>query len=140
MSNFKEELFLKIFDDERKFYQNQVSESKREQIAQEVIKIRKVLDHEELELDDLREGPASTCTLSEAVEKLAFELKNDRNLYASYKSALKDSMSSCMSELAKENTTPELFEIFGNIANDFLNKFIRDVEHNKSKNETLETL
>ena len=139
MNNFKEELFLKIYDDEKN-RKHSLNSDQRNKIIEEVISTKIALDNEQLELEDLREGPHSTCTLSDAVEKLAFELKNDHNLYNSYRGALENEMILYMSDLAKENTTSELNEIFGDIAKGFLNKFISDIERNKKKNNSLETL
>ena len=136
MNNFKEELFLKIYNDTLK-EKDSLDESQRTRILEEVIRIKTNLDNEECSLEDFRfpEEDSKFVTLSDAVERLAHELEIDGFLYESYRTVLINCMVVHMSELIQADGPGQLMEVFHDISDDFLKTFIKDVKHNKVNNE-----
>lgn len=129
--NFKEQLYLKILDNEQ-LHTNSV----RQRILEEVLVTKKSLDNEQLELDDwIYTEKDDNITLSQAVEKLAHDLDNYPHLRQSYREALMHEMVMLMSEFAEANTEEQLHDLFRSVANSFIHRFIKDVNFNKKQNE-----
>lgn len=121
---FKRELFLKLFDKHYEDFQA------LEKIKNEVNKVSAELHGEDIPLEDIREGPFSGITLSDAVERLAFDLKTSPRLYESYLKVL-------IEEIEKESKGYTIFRNAHIIGNNFLQRFIKDVETNKKRNESI---
>ena len=134
-NNFKHELFLGLFN---KHYGK--DEITLNDLVNRTNLVQLRLDDNNAELADLSEGPFSGVELGEAVEKLAFELQNDADLYNSYQFNLVR----CMKNEADADSyfsleKNELEEVFYNYAekaaSHFLDSFIHDALRNKERNE-----
>ena len=95
------------------------------------------LHGEDIPLEDIRNGEFSKVTLGDAVEKLAFELQNDRTFYGSYRDTLSYAIYKTIDndEGVEINNFERLSDLAESCAESFLDKFINDTLRNKEKNE-----
>lgn len=136
-NNFKHELFLGLFN--KHYGEDKVSLN---DLVNRTNLVKAKLDNDNETLADLREGPFSTTTLDDAVEKLAFELQNDASLYGAYKAELMR----CMIQEAQDNKhfkvegklSQPFREYAKKVAQMFLDSLINDALRNKDRNEKRE--
>lgn len=125
---FKNELFLRLQKEQRN----------TEPLADAVNRVNLVaarLHGDESSLVDLRDGPMGEISLDQAVEKLAFDLENERELYNSYKRKLSNviyTMADTDDRFAVHDA--ELMQEFcDDTAEAFLDEFILDVNNFKKE-------
>lgn len=130
-NEFKEKLFLKLTEGKS----SALLKDSLNDISEDVIQICKILDGEELSLTDLSEGPATVCSLSCAIEKVAYELQNDRNYYAGFREVIARNIYRKFIGLTIESVDVE--SLSKSSAESFLNELISATLTNKKNNESV---
>lgn len=132
MKDFKQELFMGLFS-------NHYGEDKvtLDDLVNRTMLVNAKLNDESHELADLRDGEFGGIELNEAIEKLAFELQNDRDLYRAYQNKLSYVIYEALNEEEgiEVNDGEKAAEFAESVAQTFLDAYINDALRTKKDNE-----
>jgi len=132
MSEFRQELFLGLFN--LHYGEDQVT---LDDLINKTRLAEAKLNDDEIQLEDIRDGDYGGIELHEAVEKLAFELQNDRDLYRAYENKLSYVIYNRLDEEEgiEIKDTDMASEFAQSVAKEFLDSYINSALRTKEKNE-----